>query len=134
MTVYTPAELAQRLGALSGRTVCVDPVSTAVWFDTTLQAAGATVVDGTDPCTLPKAIKNSTEQEGARRAHAHDGVAMARFLYSLTVSGMGQHETDLVTRLDSLRARSRDYREQSFDALSAVGPNGASPHYRPQGC
>ena len=132
VTVHAPAELATRLEALKGRTVRVDPVSTAVWFDTTLQAGGATVVDGTDPCTLPKAIKNSVEQEGARQAHAHDGVAMARFLYSLTVSGIGQHETDLVTRLDSLRARSNDYREQSFDAISAVGPNGAFPHYRAQ--
>ncbi|MBF0876185.1 aminopeptidase P family protein [Gluconobacter cerevisiae] len=132
VTVHAPAELAMRLETLKGKTVRVDPVSTAVWFHTTLQAGGATVVDGTDPCTLPKAIKNSVEQEGARQAHAHDGVAMARFLYSLTVSGIGQHETDLVTRLDGLRARSNDYREQSFDAISAVGPNGAFPHYRAQ--
>ncbi|WP_408873315.1 aminopeptidase P family protein [Gluconobacter roseus] len=132
VTVHAPSELADRLTALKGRTVRVDPVTTAVWFDTTLAAAGVTVVDGTDPCTLPKAIKNRTEQEGSRKAHALDGVAMARFLYSLTVSGIGQHETDLVTRLDGFRARSGDYREQSFDAISAVGPNGAFPHYRAQ--
>lgn len=132
VTVCSPADLAKRLEALKGRTVRVDPVTTAVWFDTTLAAAGATVVDGTDPCTLPKAIKNTTEQDGARKAHALDGVATARFLHSLTVSGIGQHETDLVTRLDGLRARSGDYREQSFDAISAVGPNGAFPHYRAQ--
>ncbi|WP_215745642.1 aminopeptidase P family protein [Gluconobacter sp. P1C6_b] len=132
VTVCSPADLAKRLEVLKSRTVRVDPVTTAVWFDTTLAAAGATVVDETDPCTLPKAIKNSTEQDGARKAHVLDGVAMARFLHSLTVSGIGQHETDLVTRLDGLRARSGDYREQSFDAISAVGPNGAFPHYRAQ--
>ena len=132
VTVCSPADLANRLEALKGRTVRVDPVTTAVWFDTTLAAAGATVADGTDPCTLPKAIKNTIEQDGARKAHALDGVAMARFLHSLTVSGIGQHETDLVTRLDGLRAQSTDYREQSFDAISAVGPNGAFPHYRAQ--
>lgn len=132
VTVCSPTDLAKRFEALKGRTVRVDPVTTAVWFDTTLVTAGATVVDGTDPCTLPKAIKNTTEQDGARKAHALDGVAMARFLHSLTVSGIGQHETDLVTRLDGLRARSADYREQSFDAISAIGPNGAFPHYRAQ--
>lgn len=88
VTVCSPADLAKRLEALKGRTVRVDPVTTAVWFDTTLAAAGATVVDGTDPCTLPKAIKNTTEQDGARKAHALDGVATARFLHSLTVSGL----------------------------------------------
>ncbi|GBR71093.1 aminopeptidase P family protein [Gluconobacter kanchanaburiensis] len=132
VTACPPADLVKRLEALKGRTVRVDPVTTAVWFDTTLADAGATVVDGVDPCTLPKAIKNAAEQEGARQAHTHDGVAMARFLHSLTVSGIGQHETDLVTRLDDLRARSEDYQEQSFDAISAVGPNGAFPHYRAQ--
>ncbi|KXV36059.1 X-Pro aminopeptidase [Gluconobacter thailandicus] len=130
VAVYAPARLEERLGALAGKVVRLDPVTTPVWFETTLKAVGARVMDGNDPCTLPKAVKNSVEQEGARQAHKLDGIAMASFLHSLSVSAAGQHETDLVDRLNGFRAESSDYREQSFDAISAAGPNGAYPHYR----
>ena len=46
----------------------------------TLLAARASIIDATDPCILPKAIKNQAELNGARAAHKRDGVAMARFL------------------------------------------------------
>ena len=45
-----------------------------------LEAAGAKIVAGDDPCILPKAIKNATEIEGARAAHLRDGAAVVRFL------------------------------------------------------
>ncbi|WP_317214040.1 aminopeptidase P family protein [Gluconobacter sp. GP1] len=130
VTVQAPSALEKRLAALGGKVVRLDPVTTPVWFETTLKAAGASVVDGNDPCTLPKAVKNLTEQDGARQAHQRDGIAMARFLHSVSVSAAGQRETDLVERLGMFRERSADYREQSFDAISASGPNGAYPHYR----
>ncbi|EHH68433.1 aminopeptidase P family protein [Gluconobacter morbifer] len=128
--VSPPARLEKRLDIFRGRKVRLDPVTTPVWFENTLRAAGATTVDGNDPCTLPKAIKNTVEQEGARKAHALDGIAMARFLHSVATSGTGEHETTLVDRLNATRLRATEYREQSFDAISAVGPNGAFPHYR----
>ncbi|GAP24335.1 Xaa-Pro aminopeptidase [Gluconobacter frateurii NBRC 101659] len=130
VAVYTPDLLEERLGTLAGKVVRLDPVTTPVWFETTLKAVGTKVMDGNDPCTLPKAVKNGVEQEGSRRAHKLDGIAMARFLHSLSASAAGQRETDLVDRLNGFRAQSSDYQEQSFDAISAAGPNGAYPHYR----
>lgn len=130
VSIRHPSELEARLAALSGKSVRVDPTTAPVWFSTTLENAGAQVSCGGDLCTLPKAIKNSVEQDGARRAHALDGVALARFLQSVEKSGTGLHETDLVSRLDGVRALAAEYRGQSFDAISAVGPNGAYPHYR----
>ncbi|QDH17879.1 aminopeptidase P family protein [Swingsia samuiensis] len=130
VTVYPPHHLEERLLKLSEKTVRIDSSTTPVWFEAFLKMNKARIIDEVDPCTLPKAIKNVVEQEGSRRAHHYDGVALARFLHSLTTSGVGQRETDLVERLDYFRRQSEFYKEQSFDAISAVGPNGAYPHYR----
>jgi Xaa-Pro aminopeptidase len=60
--------------------VRIDPDLTPAWFATSLRESGATVDAGEDPCRLPRAMKNATEQQGACDAHARDAVAMARFL------------------------------------------------------
>ncbi len=69
----------QALGRKSAR-VRLDPETTPVRFKQILEAAGAKIVAGDDPCILPKAIKNEAEIEGARAAHLRDGVAVVRFL------------------------------------------------------
>ncbi|GBR55316.1 Xaa-Pro aminopeptidase [Neokomagataea thailandica NBRC 106555] len=130
VAVRSPQDLAISLAELGGSVVRVDPTTTPVWFETILVAHGAEIVHAPDPCTLPKAIKNSAEQNGSRRAHALDAVAVTRFLYSLTQSAAGQRETDLVARLNDFRAQNDEYRGQSFDAISASGGNAAFPHYK----
>ena len=67
-----------RLKALGerGARVRLDPDTTPVRFAHILEAAGAKIVAGDDPCILPKAIKNATEIEGARAAHLRDGAAI----------------------------------------------------------
>ena len=62
----------------------LDPDTTPVRFAQILEAAGAKIVAGDDPCILPKAIKNAAEMAGARAAHIRDGAAMARFLAGST--------------------------------------------------
>ncbi|MBR0559663.1 aminopeptidase P family protein [Neokomagataea anthophila] len=130
VSVRSPKELAMSLAELGGNVVRIDPATTPVWFETVLVAHGAEIDHASDPCTLPKAIKNSVEQEGSRRAHALDAIAVTRFLYSLTQSAAGKHETELSDRLNSFREQHADYRGQSFDAISASGPNAAFPHYK----
>ena len=56
---------------------------------------GADVVGGPNPCLLPKACKNPTEQQGARAVHARDAVAVCRFLHFLSESGPLGRETEL---------------------------------------
>ena len=77
------AALPGTLAQLSGQRVRVDAAGSPVWFAQTLEGAGATVLDGADPCQLPKACKNATEQAGARAAHARDAAAVCRFLHWL---------------------------------------------------
>lgn len=124
--------LAGALDALAGLKVRVDPGASPVWFTQRLHAAGATVVAGADPIALPKARKNTVEQEGARRAHARDAVALCRFLHWLSLNGKTGAETEIsaAAALLAFRAEAPEFREESFPAISGAGENGAIIHYR----
>nr|WP_082071046.1 aminopeptidase P family protein [Komagataeibacter xylinus] len=130
VTIAPPDALESSLRVLSGARVQVDPVSNAVWFMQTLEDAGATVIRRGDPCQMPKAIKNATEQDGSRRAHLLDGIAICRFLHWLDENATDTAELEAANQLDRFRAACPDYREESFPAISGSGPNGAIIHYR----
>jgi Xaa-Pro aminopeptidase len=110
----------------------VDAAGTPVWFAQTLRKAGALVEAGPDPCLLPKACKNETEQQGARNAHRRDAVAVCRFLRSLADSGTRGSETEMsaAERLLAFREQVEDFRGESFPAISGAGEHGAIIHYR----
>jgi Xaa-Pro aminopeptidase len=120
------------LAALSGRKVRVDPAGSPSWFGATLRAGGAEVVAGPDPCLLPKACKNPTEQDGARRAHARDAVALCRFLRFLDEVGPEGTATEMsaAAQLVEFRAAGEAFRGESFPAISGAGEDGAIIHYR----
>ena len=118
------------LAALSGQRVRVDATGSAAWFGQTLRAAGATVVDGPDPCALPKSCKNPVEQAGARAAHVRDAVALCRFLHWLDSAVPGTTEIAAAERLVRFRQDVPDFRGESFPAISGAGEDGAIIHYR----
>ncbi|MGE0223797.1 MAG: aminopeptidase P family protein [Acetobacteraceae bacterium] len=124
--------LAPALARLSGKRVRVDPAGSPAWFAQRLRDAGATVVPGPDPCLLPKACKNTVEQQGMRDAHARDAVAMCRFLHWLSQIGPAGRETEMsaAARLLGLREGVEGFRGESFPAISGAGEHGAIIHYR----
>ncbi len=126
------ANLARALGELSGRGVRVDADATPAWFASTLREAGARVIAGEDPTRLPRATKNTTEQEGARRAHRRDAVAVANFLawFAAEAPGGGLTEMSAAARLLDERRRLPGFVAESFPAISGAGENGAIVHYR----
>ncbi|AOW45940.1 aminopeptidase P family protein [Acetobacter ascendens] len=128
--MHAPQEMEQVLATLKGKTVGVDPACNAVWFGQTLTRHGATVQEAPDPCLLPKARKNKVEQMGMRTAHLRDGVALCRFLHWLDTKGRNCTELEAAAQLDAFRAEGKDYKEESFPAISGSGPNGAIIHYR----
>jgi Xaa-Pro aminopeptidase len=127
-----PEALSAALGRLSGHTVRVDAAGAPAWFARALRAAGAKVVNGPDPCALPKACKNAVEQAGARSAHRRDAVAVCRFLHWLAGAAPGGEETEMsaAARLLALRGEVSGFRGESFPAISGAGENGAIIHYR----
>ena len=132
VNVAPRADLGPVLAQLAGKTVRVDRVGSPVWFGAALRAAGATVADGPDPCMLPKSMKNKVEQQGARNAHLRDAVAMCRFLHFLSQVGPAGSATEMsaAAQLLAFRQQVKDFRGESFPAISGAGENGAIIHYR----
>lgn len=94
--------------------------------------AESEIVFGASPVILRKAVKNKKEIEGFRRAFIEDGVAVETFLYWLETSVQGGTqvtEWEASQKLTSLRAQIEGYRGNSFENISAYGPNAALPHY-----
>ncbi|MAS44550.1 MAG: X-Pro aminopeptidase [Rhodobacteraceae bacterium] len=130
--IAEPEALGPALDALKGAQVLVDRASAPVWVSQRLEAAGATLKRGQDPCVLPKARKNAAELDGAREAHRRDGAALARFLrwLELTAPEGGLTEIDVVQALEGFRRETGLLRDISFDTICGAGPDGAIVHYR----
>jgi Xaa-Pro aminopeptidase len=132
--VKDAAELQKSLASLGATKlrVQIDPDWTPEAIRSALAVSGAEIVDGRDPCTLPKARKNATEQEGARAAHRRDGVAMSRFLHWLEQAAPKGDQTEITVakKLAEFRAASGVLEDLSFDSISGAGPHAAIPHYR----
>ena len=124
-------ELAEILGALSGKKVAVDPERSVAAIAQALKEGGAEIVSMRDPSILPKAIKNNTEQQGTRDAHIRDGAALTRFLRWVTEECPkgGQDELSAAAKLRGFREESGVLKDLSFRTISATGPHGALPHY-----
>lgn len=130
--IHTPDALQGALIALDRKTIRIDQARCPVWFAQTLRAAGATIVDGVDPCLLPRACKTAAEREGMREAHLLDGIALTRFLCWFEKNGIGRSETDLAGRLLAFRLEADSCLGASFDSIACAGPNAAIMHYMPQ--
>ena len=118
------------LAALSGKRVRLDTVGSPAWLADTLRQAGATIIPGQDPCLVPKARKNATEQQGARAAQLRDAVALARFLHGVQDAAGHESELSAAAQLLRFRAEAPEFRGESFPAISAAGEHGAIMHYR----
>ncbi|MBC8339623.1 MAG: aminopeptidase P family protein [Rhodospirillales bacterium] len=114
------------------KSVRLDPETAPAWVHQRLDAAGALIRAGADPCQLPKAKKNEVQLDGMRSAHRRDGASLTRFLAWLeTKAGDGEvTEFSASETLESLRRDNEHFRGLSFATISGAGPNGAIVHYR----
>jgi Xaa-Pro aminopeptidase len=133
--IETPDALEPALEALAGRRVLVDPSQSSAWYFDRLADAGAEVVRGMDPCTLPRATKNAVEIEGSRQAHIRDGAALSRFLHWVETVAQDSlpDEREIAQALETFREETGALKDLSFDTIAGAGPNGALPHYKPVG-
>ena len=89
-------------------------------------------VFGTSPVGLRKSVKNDVEIAGMKEAHLEDGIAMERFLHWLQTSveaGDAINEYEASLKLHEFRSEIEGFRGESFETISAYGPNAALPHY-----
>ncbi len=89
------------------------------------------IIKGASPVIMEKALKVSSEIENFRQAYIEDGVAMEKFLYWLETETALRNVTEWEAseKLTSFRAEIPGYRGNSFENISAYGPNAALPHY-----
>jgi Xaa-Pro aminopeptidase len=132
--VSEPSMLLGELAALgkAGRRVLCDPSSLPVWFTQTLKDAGAKIVEGVDPCQLPKAMKNATELAGIKSAHLRDGLSVTKLLCWLDreTNMRTVTEMEVADKLLLLRKANEGFVEPSFNTIAGSGPHGAIVHYR----
>ena len=132
--VREPDALTSDLIALSkhGATIALDSATAADALNRLIIDAGGKVVRGSDPVSLLKAVKNSTEIEGTRAAHRRDAVALARFLAFIDREAPNGRltEIDAVEALETFRRDTGALKDVSFPTISGTGPNGAIVHYR----
>ena len=93
--------------------------------------AHATIVEGENPTTLAKAIKNEAERENFRKAHVKDGIAVTRWMYWMKTRSWDKeiNEVDVANHVDTLRLEQPGCLGLSFPTISAYGPNAAMQHY-----
>ena len=86
---------------------------------------------GASPIPTMKAVKNSAEIAGFRRAMVRDGVAMVRFLRWLkpAVQAGGQTEMSIDSQLTQFRAEQEGFKDLSFDTIAGYQAHGAIVHY-----
>ncbi|RUT35132.1 aminopeptidase P family protein [Arsenicitalea aurantiaca] len=125
-----PADL-QALGQAK-RAVLIDPATAPAAIATTLETAGARLVERRDPVLLPKSRKNAVELAGMREAHRLDAIAYAKFnaWFDREAPKGELTEIDIVTTLEAFRREEESLVDISFDTISGSGPNGAIVHYR----
>ena len=124
-------EYLQQLGR-SGKCVLIDPKLTPVHYGQLLEDHGAQILKGDDPAALPRAIKNETEQQGARDAQIRAGAAMVRFLHWLSRNAPSGTVTVISSeqKLDSFRRETEALQDVSFATISGSAAHGAIVHYR----
>lgn len=124
--------LPRALAEMAGKAVRVDPDATPIGFAAILREAGAHVMTGEDPTRLPRAAKNTTEQQGARNAHRRDAVAVANFLawFAAEAPKAALTELSAAAHLLDCRRLMPGFVAESFPAISGAGENGAIVHYR----
>ncbi|KAJ1034480.1 hypothetical protein NDA18_001340 [Ustilago nuda] len=85
------------------------------------------------PVALRKAIKNHVELQGFRDSHIRDGAAWVKWAAWLEdhvkVRREKIDECEAAVKFQEIRKKQHLYAGDSYDAISASGPNAALPHY-----
>lgn len=117
------------LRQLSDSTLWIDPTTTNWWIKKQLKNSIDWVTQPS-PIALEKAVKNPTEQRGAREAHIIDAIAMIKFLHWIeTYWREDITEITASKQLETFRREDSRCVDLSFATISGFGPHSAIIHY-----
>ncbi|XME03165.1 aminopeptidase P family protein [Lachnospiraceae bacterium C1.1] len=93
----------------------------------------ADIIELRNPTTEMKAVKNDCERSNMRRIFLKDSVQLTRFI-RWVVENIGKEpmtEMSVSDRLEEFRREIPEFRDLSFNTISAYGANAAMMHYAP---
>lgn len=94
--------------------------------------SGITLVEGVDPCSLLKAVKEPNEIAGIEQAMEQDGAALCEFFAwleeELPTGELTEFSID--EKLTIERARRLGFQGKSFATIAGFNAHGAMPHYQ----
>jgi Xaa-Pro aminopeptidase len=95
--------------------------------------SGVTIVEGVNPTTLMKSIKNETEIGHLYQTMVYDGIALVKFFYWLEKNiGKGKiTEISAADKLQLLRSEQPVFMGLSFGTIAGYAAHGAIVHYDP---
>lgn len=132
--IFPKSELSYQLRHLgfNQQKIRLDHYTCSEAITSMLKQNGILFKHANDPITEMKAVKNTVEIEGARRAHLRDGIALTRFLAWFAMQAPSGHlnEIEATQKLESFRHETGLLRDLSFPTIAGSGPNGAIVHYR----
>jgi Xaa-Pro aminopeptidase len=95
--------------------------------------SGVAIVEGVNPTTLMKAIKNDTEIGHLRQTMVYDGIALVKFFYWLG-ENIGKEtitEISAADKLELFRSQQPNFKGLSFATIAGYAGHGAIVHYDP---
>jgi len=132
VTLYDYHDLANHLAALpTDGTILIDPKKTCYTVYTQIPRYDR-ILEGLNPSTKLKAIKNKVEAEHTRQTMVKDGVALTKFFKWLEENvGRGDlSEISIGERLLAFRQEQEGFMNESFDTIAGYRAHGALPHYK----
>ncbi len=97
-----------------------------------MQQKNVSWIDSDCGVSLRQAIKSAAERESLKEIYRKDSAAVCKFLYWLSLQEFGTvTEYDAARKMDQLRAQIDEFKELSFETISAYGGNAAMMHYEP---
>ncbi len=86
----------------------------------------------TSPVRMMKAVKNETEILHLKDIYLKDSLALTRFIKWMDENGTEMTEISAAEKLLGFRKKIEEFRDLSFETISAYGENGAIIHYAPK--
>lgn len=134
ITIRSYNEIGEYLANIKGRnTVFFDPSSVSISLIDNIKSNVSQFKDSSI-IESHKSIKSTVELENLKNAYIKDGVALVKFFNWLEAGAVTGLVTEVMAanKLQSFREAGDLYIEDSFETISAYGPNAALPHYSPE--
>ncbi|KAI0022087.1 aminopeptidase-like protein [Xylariomycetidae sp. FL0641] len=132
----TLGETAKANGAKSGENKKFLIANRASWALKRALGGDDMVEEMRSPLADAKAVKNETEMAGMRACHIRDGAALIEYFAWLEDQLVNKKakidEVQAADKLETCRAKQKDFVGLSFPTISSTGPNAAVIHYKPE--